>query len=101
MEFLENKNKNDCYFLTLTFNDDKLSAGVDFKREICLFWKRLRKYLGLILFKYFLVFELGSITKRPHYHAIVFNLFNLGDLVRYKKNEYGDWLYFSRTLEKI
>lgn len=37
---------------------------------------------------------------RPHYHAIVFGL-KLDDLIPFQKNEIGDWLYTSKTLESI
>lgn len=42
----------------------------------------------------------GLITKRPHYHAAVFGYWP-EDCMPYKKNEIGDMLYTSKTLEKI
>lgn len=79
----ENKNSENSYFVTLTYDDENLvwsNTGVptlsksDFQR----FVKRLRKsqgkkYPGLKL-RYFACGEYGSKTFRPHYHAILFNV---------------------------
>ena len=44
------------------------------KRELQLFWKRLRKDLAPRKIKYFACGEYGDTYGRPHYHAIVFGL---------------------------
>ncbi|WNK14094.1 MAG: replication initiator protein [Microvirus sp.] len=87
-----------AYFVTLTYEDDKLpflnyrtgkffpkgyipaepfSISLD-KSEIQRFLKRLRHDLtvrdSIYPFKYFIVGEYGSITNRPHYHALLFNV---------------------------
>lgn len=73
-------------FITLTYDNDHLplvvdgSSGESFptlnKRDIQLFFKRLRKHF---LFRgreirYYLCGEYGPTTGRPHYHAILFGL---------------------------
>lgn len=50
--------------------------------------------------RFFMCGEYGSHTIRPHYHAIIFGL-HLDDLVPYKQNDRGDWLYNSPWLESI
>lgn len=58
-------------FLTLTYDDEHLPlSGVD-KPEIQRFIKRLRHHYN---FKYYLISEYGSRTKRAHYHAILFGV---------------------------
>lgn len=64
-------------FLTLTYEDGKvpLSKNGELtlrKSDLQKFFKRLRK-LNKEKLKYYAVGEYGGITKRPHYHAILFN----------------------------
>lgn len=60
-------------FLTLTYDDDHLpSDGSLVKRDLTLFWKRLRKEIDPIRIRYFACGEYGSQFERPHYHACVF-----------------------------
>lgn len=55
-------------FVTLTYdNEHKKELNI---RDMQLFIKRLRKKNKV---RYFYVGELGEQTKRPHYHAIIFN----------------------------
>ena len=68
-EFAEN-----VYFVTLTYNDEHLPEFVN-KRDIQLFFKRLRKACSSVGLKYFITSEYGETNNRPHYHAIVFNVF--------------------------
>lgn len=56
-------------FLTLTYNDENLPDEVS-KRELQLFFKKLRKEVGPI--RYLASGEYGDLTGRPHYHAVVF-----------------------------
>ncbi len=44
--------------------------------------------------------EYGEMTKRPHYHAIVFNL-PIPDLKYYKSSKYGDTYYNSKTITDL
>ena len=64
-------------FQTLTFSNDNLP--VDFglhKRDLQLYFKRLRKNLCDRRIRYFACGEYGDRQGRPHYHAIVFGLSN-------------------------
>lgn len=60
-------------FLTLTYDEDHCPRSLS-KRELQLFWKRVRRALGDRKIKYFSCGEYGDIYGRPHYHAIVFGL---------------------------
>ena len=68
------------FFVTLTYEDSKLPWGDGVpslsKDDFQKFMKRLRKFnknrFGKV--KYYCVGEYGSITFRPHYHAILFNI---------------------------
>jgi hypothetical protein len=63
------------YFVTLTYSqqnvpkDDK-KQNVLCKADLQKYFKRLRKDVGKI--RYYAVGEYGGVTKRPHYHLIVF-----------------------------
>ena len=67
-------------FITLTYDDDHLPISPSgestlLKRDVQLFFKRLRKYFFPLKICYFCCGEYsGANTKRPHYHAIVFGL---------------------------
>ncbi|AKO71498.1 replication initiator protein [Chimpanzee faeces associated microphage 3] len=69
----ESQMHEDNCFLTLTFSDDNLH-DLD-KRDLQLFFKRLRKALNGKRISYYAVGEYGSLTARPHYHALVFGWF--------------------------
>lgn len=60
-------------FITLTYDDQHIPSdhGLN-KRDLQLFWKRLRKEFGKC--RYFACGEYGGLTMRPHYHAIIFGL---------------------------
>jgi hypothetical protein len=91
---LEQKNSYNSKFVTLTYDEDHVKTSLD-KFDCQLFLKRLRHnitssgtYLSKNLkvpenaLKYYLAGEYGSQTKRPHYHAIMFNLpFSKNDLI--------------------
>lgn len=63
-----------AYFLTLTYNMEHLpldgTLPVLNKRDLQLFFKRLRKRYGT--FRYFALGEYGPTTHRPHYHVMLF-----------------------------
>jgi len=63
-------------FLTLTYEVPPITKNgfYNLDKEVYpAFMKRLRKNLDTKL-KYYAVGEYGTLTQRPHYHAIVFNL---------------------------
>lgn len=77
----EMQHSRSAAFLTLTYDDDHLVYGDGratlYKRDLQLFFKRLRKAQAKLTedsIKYYSVGEYGSRTKRPHYHAIIFNV---------------------------
>jgi len=90
----EMKRSSSAYFVTLTYNDKEIPNSVLgktslHKADIVKFNKRLRaeihrdlkrqeKKLKTTLaepkIKYFLIGEYGPETKRPHYHAVYFNV---------------------------
>lgn len=65
-------------FVTLTYADENIPVSetgnpVLDKRDIQLFFKRLRKKFGEGV-RYYVAGEYGPKTRRPHYHAIVFGV---------------------------
>lgn len=74
----ELKISSSAFFLTLTYADDCIPfSSADLpelrKRDCQLFMKRLRKENSRQL-RYYTVGEYGTVTFRPHYHSILFNL---------------------------
>nr|WAE43384.1 MAG: replication initiator protein [Microviridae sp.] len=62
-------------FVTLTYDDDHVPDNHSLvKRDLQLFFKRLRKRLGEKRIRYFACGEYGDKYYRPHYHAIIFGL---------------------------
>jgi len=87
-------------FVTLTYDDEHLPDDYSVSiRTFQLFMKRLRKTLGQKV-RFYACGEYGPQTLRPHYHALIFN-HDFSDKVFWKKNEQGDQLYTSSTLDKI
>lgn len=77
----QQKHSLSCHFITLTYADENLlytdtGRTTLCKRDVQLFLKRLRKSLPKHASKisYYAVGEYGSISSRPHYHLIMFNL---------------------------
>lgn len=101
------------YFLTITYDDLHVprryyadpdtgvahpSLSLD-KRDVQLFFKRLRKSFGECHIRYFGCGEYGPTTHRPHYHLIVFGLV-LDDLEYYKRSQSGHAIYTSAKLDR-
>lgn len=60
-------------FLTLTYDDQNFPKdGKISKRDLQLFFKKLRKILPPKSIRYIACGEYGGLTNRPHYHAIIF-----------------------------
>ena len=76
----------DSAFVTLTYDDDHLPspASLD-KRELQLFFKRLRKAYDKPI-KYFASGEYGDKNARPHYHAILLGFADPNSYVCPKSN---------------
>lgn len=94
---------NGNIFITLTYNEENLPENRSLKLDdLQRFWKRLRKYIGSSSdnkLRYFACGEYGEITKRPHYHAVLFN-YTPDDLIEYKRTIDGQ-LFISPKLSEI
>lgn len=95
-------------FLTLTYNDAHLPRSDSgrptlCKRDLQLFWKRLRKSFPGVTIRYYVAGEYGPKTLRPHYHAIVYgiSLADFPDLYCLGHNELRQPYYSSRRMESI
>lgn len=87
-------------FVTLTYDDENLPKGGSLvKRDLQLFFKRLRKKYGKGV-RFYACGEYGESLGRPHYHAIIFNLC-LRDKKFFSKNKRGEVLYTSQSLTKV
>jgi len=91
---------SDACFATLTYADEFVPPGGSLlKRDLQLFFKRLRFQKGVGI-RYYACGEYGELTKRPHYHAIIFN-FDFRDKVVHSENGRGDRYYVSRDLGEL
>lgn len=87
-------------FLTLTYDDDHLPEhGQLVKRDLQLFFKRLRKSLGP--FRYVAAGEYGEVRRRPHFHAAIFGMDFSHDRIEYGEGIRGDKIYVSASLASI
>jgi len=87
-------------FLTLTYSPENLpSNGSLVKRDLQLFFKRLRKSLPEKKIRYFACGEYGDRNGRPHYHVCLFN-HNFRDRYLYTVRD-GVALYRSESLERL
>lgn len=114
----ESKYYNECSFITLTFDNEKLydrngravkfGANPNFIYNIrnsneyfTKFMKRLRKKLEPKKIKYYKIGEYGDIGKRPHYHVIIFGENFSFDRKECEVSKTRKTQYFSQTLEDI
>lgn len=111
---VELKDQDDeAVFLTLTYNAESLPYTAPdkdgrryptlSKRDLQLFWKRLRKQFPDKRIRYYIAGEYGPKTHRPHYHAIVYglSLSHFQDLRFLRYNGLGQPYYTSPKLETI
>lgn len=86
-------------FLTLTYDDAHLPEhGQLLKRDLQLFFKRLRKYTGP--FRYVAAGEYGDLRRRPHFHAAIFGLDFADDRIDFGEGIRGDKTYVSPLVGK-
>lgn len=91
--------ENNC-FLTLTYDDKHLpSGGTLIKSDFQKFMKRLRRAYPEKSIRFFHCGEYGDTFRRPHYHAIIFNL-DFDDKILFS-NSNNIPLYTSPSLSKI
>lgn len=72
----EHRVSKSAFFVTLTYDQKHLRTNYSLcKRDLQLYLKRVRKKYGngSSGIRYYVVGEYGSVSGRPHYHAIVFN----------------------------
>ena len=107
---LHAKQYKDNYFVTLTYDDEHLPA----KNSLCPehmtnFIKRLRKRFPDNKISYLYAGEYGDVSKRPHYHILLFNCplndltyvfqkMENGKLVNHLRPKTKSDLKFSRTI---
>lgn len=66
---------DECYFLTLTYDEKHLPDDRNLKRaDFQSFMKRLRYYFSGVRIKVFYCGEYGERRHRPHFHALLFGL---------------------------
>lgn len=87
-------------FITLTYNDENLVEKKLQYRDFQLFMKRLRRSEPHLKISTFVTGEYGEKTKRPHWHAIIFN-WRPDDCEHHYTNETGDKVYTSEKLSKL
>lgn len=88
-------------FITLTYADEHLPyRGQLVKDHWQRFIKRLRKKYGPKSARYYMCGEYGTLYGRPHFHACLFG-HDWNDKDLYAKNETGDNIYTSKTLERL
>nr|DAM31246.1 MAG TPA: Replication associated protein [Microviridae sp.] len=86
-------------FLTLTYDDEHLPAhGQLVKRDLQLFFKRLRKSVGP--FRYVACGEYGELKRRPHFHVALFGMDFLSDRIDFGEGVRGDKTYVSPTVAR-
>lgn len=74
----ESERSSSAYFVTLTYSTENIKLTKNKfmnlnKRDLQLYFKRLRKLNKGIKLKYYAVGEYGEKSNRPHYHIILFN----------------------------
>lgn len=89
----------DTAYITLTYSPENLPEGGNLQvRDWQLFAKRLRKQRGP--FRFMHCGEYGEEKGRPHYHALIFGINWDEDKLYKKKNDNGDVIYTSKSLEE-
>lgn len=98
---LGNHNPDMCWFVTFTYENEPVNKNgyqTLVKRDVQLFNKRLRYYLGEEnTYMYYIAGEYGEQTFRPHYHGILFDV-PLQDL-KFLKNTASGPLFTSKFLD--
>lgn len=102
----EKKRHKYSYFVTLTYSNDNLFSNELQLRDMQNFIKYMRRYFDIsnkktgtdYYVRYFSAGEYGSITKRPHFHLILFTNKKF-DLIPVKSTKNG-WLFKCSELSK-
>lgn len=86
-------------FITLTYSDENYPNPFDFKKNFKVFMDKLRKHLKKKIM-YIVSHEYGSITGRPHHHAIIFG-WEPANQKFLKFTKKGEKIFTSPELEKL
>lgn len=109
---LTNYEPCECWFLTLTYDDQHIPdinsdvfSGTLLKEDLQKFWKRLRQFVERDVgeksrIRYFACGEYGENTFRPHYHAILYG-FPWTNLRKIGQSRSGFPLFECLTLGEI
>lgn len=87
-------------FITLTYDDDHLTSDYLIYKDFQNFMKRLRHKEPHLEIGMFVTGEYGEKTKRPHWHAIIFN-WSPSDQIFKRSNDRGDKIFKSKTLDDL
>lgn len=98
--YLEAKQHDNYYFLTLTYKPEVYSLKRDFKRDFQLFMKRFRKKLSGKKLRFFATFEHGDIFGRGHFHAIIYFDEKIPDVLQFLKMSGKNPLFRSSLVEQ-
>lgn len=102
--YYELLNWSDNFFCTFTFDPEHLPKDMSLDKEAFQrFIKRVKKAYGSSKsdpVRQIYCGEYGDKNKRPHYHAIFFNL-HLDDLVESRRTDQGHLCYTSRKLSSL
>lgn len=75
---LEARRHSEVSVLTLTYSDESCPPDMSLKkRDYQLFLKRFRRRIEPIQILYYVAGEYGGVTKRPHFHIIIFGFAGL------------------------
>lgn len=95
----ESKMHHKNSFLTLTFRDESLGDNKLDYTQFQLFMKKLRKKYGKGI-GFFATGEYGTISKRQHWHAIVFGWYPEDAKYQFTTDN-GDHVYTSKELDEL
>ncbi len=110
---LELDHSKTAVFVTLTYRPDTVPVSMlddndepiytlD-KRDVQLFFKRLRKRFEPREIRFYLCGEYGDTTQRPHYHAIIYGLSleDFPDALSISRNVHNQMIYYSPDFTSI
>lgn len=87
-------------FITLTYDNNNIPEGMTLQyHHFRLFMRRIRKHFKKKI-RFYMAGEYGDQFQRPHYHACLFGV-DFDDKKPWRKNQNGDQLYRSDTLERL
>ncbi len=96
----EAKMHDESCFVTLTYDPENIPVGGTLdKKAFPRFIKRLRRRIEPVKIRYFHAGEYGTVTRRPHYHALIFG-WNFPDKTQWSQRD-GNVVFRSQQLEDV